>query len=80
MTNIERSTLRILNAKGQTIGTGFLVAKTLVATCAHVAMAASPDGENRIRAQFTGEKQPITARILDQFLDLDRTVAVLELE
>jgi len=80
MIEIEPSTLRILNAKGQTIGTGFLVSKTLAVTCAHVAMAASPDGENRIRAQFTGQKQPITAKMLDAFLDLDRDVAILELE
>ncbi len=79
MTEIEPSTLRILNAKGQTIGTGFLVSKTLAVTCAHVAMAASPDGENRIRAQFTGQKQPIFAKVLDQFLDLDHDVAILEL-
>ena len=74
---LEPSTLRILNAKGQTIGTGFLVSKTLAVTCAHVAMAAAPDGENRIRAQFTGQKQAITAKVLDQFLDLDRDVAIL---
>ncbi len=80
MTEIEPSTLRIINSKGQTIGTGFLVAKTLAVTCAHVAMSAAPDGEYRIRAQFTGQKQPITARILDQYLDLDRDVSILELE
>jgi hypothetical protein len=32
MSSIEPSTLRILNSQGQTIGTGFLVAKNLVAT------------------------------------------------
>jgi hypothetical protein len=71
MIEIEPSILRILNAKGQTIGTGFLVSKTLAVTCAHVALAAGLDGENRIRAQFTGQKQPIVyAKVLDKFLDL----------
>lgn len=49
-------------------------------TCAHVAISASPDGENRIRAQFTGEKKPITAKLLDEFLDLDRDVAILQVD
>ncbi len=78
---IEPSTMRILNAKGQTIGTGFLVSKTLAVTCAHVAIAAGMDGESRIRAQFTGQKQPIVyAKVLDEFLDLDRDIAILQLE
>jgi uncharacterized delta-60 repeat protein len=77
---IEPSTLRILNAKGQTIGTGFLVSQTLAVTCAHVAMAAAPDGENRIRAQFTGQRQSITVKVLDACLDLERDVAILEIE
>ena len=60
MTEIAPSTLRILNAKGQTIGAGFLVSKTLAATCAHAALVASPDGEALIHAQFTGQKQPLS--------------------
>src|SRR5688500_757929 len=80
MTMIEPSTLRILNTKGQTIGTGFLVSTTQCVTCAHVAMAASPDAESRISVQFTGQKQPMEAKVLNKFLDLDRDVAILELE
>ena len=68
---IEPSTLRILNAKGQTIGTGFLVSKTLAVTCVHVAFSASMDGENRIRVQFRDEKRPIFAKVLDEFFDIE---------
>ena len=38
MTELEPSILRILNSTGQTIGTGFLVSKTLAVTGAHVAI------------------------------------------
>jgi len=54
MTELDPSTLRILNVKGQTIGTGFLVAKTLAVTCAHVAMAAAPDGDTTSRCSLPG--------------------------
>ncbi len=80
MSSIEPSTLRILNSKGQTIGTGFLVAKNLAATCAHVVNSIGMDAENRVRVQFTGEKQKLHARVRDEFLDFDRDVAILEVE
>jgi len=77
---IEASTLRILNSKGQAIGTGFLVSKNLVVTCAHVVTSIGLDAENRIRVQFTGEDQKLHARVLNEFLDFDRDVAILEIE
>ena len=80
MTEIEPSILRILKSKDQIIGTGFLVSSTLAVTCAHVAIAAGMDGEYRIRVQFAGQKQPINATLLNEFLDLDRDIAILRLE
>ncbi len=77
---IEPSTLRILNTKGQTIGTGFLVSKTLAVTCVHVALSASMDGENRIRVQFRDEKRSVFAKVLDEFFDIDRDVAILQVD
>jgi len=77
---LEPSTLRILNSKGQTIGTGFLVSKILAVTCAHVAMSASPDAENRIRVRFTGQKQSCSARVVEEYLDIEHDIAILELE
>lgn len=77
---IEESTLRILNSKGHTIGTGFLASKTLVVTCAHVVIRAGLDGENKLRVQFTGARQPISATALAQFEDLERDIAILKLE
>ena len=77
---IEPSILRILNSKGQSVGTGFLVSKTMAVTCAHVVSSIALDAENRIRVQFTGQKQSIFARMPDEFFDIDQDVAILELE
>lgn len=77
---IEPSILRIINAKGETIGTGFLVSETLAVTCAHVVLAASIDSENRIRIQFTSERKPVFATILDKYFDVDRDVAILQVD
>jgi WD40 repeat protein len=77
---VEPSTLHILNFKGQTIGTGFLVSETLAVTCAHAISSIGLDAENRIRVQFTGQQQPIYARVPDEYFDLDHDVAFLEIE
>lgn len=55
----ELFTLRILD-NGRTIGTGFLVAKDLAVTCAHV--IANP-GET-IRLQLTRQEEILSARVL----------------
>ena len=47
---IEPSTLRILNAKGQTIGTGFLVSKTLAVTCAYIVAATGANSPEKFTA------------------------------
>jgi len=77
---IEPSTLRILNNKGHTIGTGFLASETLVVTCAHVVSLIGLDGENGLKVQFTGQGQPIHAIALDEYLDYARDVAILKLQ
>lgn len=75
---IDTSILRILGSKGQTVGTGFLVAERVAVTCFHVVLSAGIDDENRIRVRFMGENQPIFAKVLNE--DINRDVAVLELD
>lgn len=77
---IESGILRIINTKGKTIGSGFLVSRNLAVTCAHVALSAGMDAENYIRAQFMGAKHPIAVRVLDRFFDIDCDVAVLQVD
>jgi hypothetical protein len=38
------------------------------------------DAENRVRVQFTGEKQQLHARVCAEFLDFDRDVAILKVD
>jgi trypsin-like peptidase len=67
---IEASTLRILNSNGETVGTGFLVAANLVATCAHVILDAGETidsiGGKTIKVQFTGQTKQINALVMPE--------------
>ena len=64
---IESSTLRILNSSGKTVGTGFLVAKNLVVTCAHVIVDAEAIEGDTIQVQFTGRDEKVNAWVLPEF-------------
>jgi hypothetical protein len=64
---IEPSTLRILNPNGKTVGTGFLVARNLAVTCAHVITDAESIEGDTIQVQFTGRNEKINARVLPEF-------------
>ncbi len=78
---IEPSTLRILNSKGQTVGTGFLVAPNLAVTCAHVVIDANSFSGETIKVQFTGKTEQLDAVVIPEYWgDLDKTdVAFLRL-
>lgn len=79
---IDASTLRILHPNGKTVGTGFLVAPNLVATCAHVVIAAEAIDDDTVQVQFTGRPGKIKATVLSEFWsDPDQfDVAILQLE
>ena len=67
MTELEPSTLRILNATGQTIGTGFLLSSSLAITCAHVVASAGAVDGDTIQVQFSGRSEIIEALIEPKF-------------
>ena len=77
---IESSTIRMLKPNGETVGTGFLVAKNLALTCAHVVARAGEDGEGRIRVCFTGQKIETTATTPLEYLNEKKDVALLQIE
>ena len=74
--------IRILKPNGTTAGTGFVVADSLIATCAHVVEAAraGPDQTVEIIFYATGEKQ--TAHIKSEWWRASNAedVAILYLE
>ena len=55
------STLRIIQ-NGEVLGTGFLIAKDLVVTCAHVIV-----GREAIQVQFSGQEDVFTAQSLEDY-------------
>ena len=71
MTEIEPSTLHILNTKGQTIDSGFLVSKTLAVTCTHVSMVARLNGKlaTRIQAAQAGMEAPGRTKFIRYVLE-----------
>ena len=78
---IDASTFRVLHPNSKTVGTGFLVASNLVATCAHVVIAADALEGDNIQVQFTGQSEKINALVLSEFWsDPDQfDVAILQL-
>jgi hypothetical protein len=81
LNSIEASTLRILRPDGKTVGTGFLVAKDLVVTCAHVITDAGVVDGDTIQVQFTHRTEKIDATVVPEFwLDIEKgDVAILRL-
>ncbi len=64
---IESSTIRILTSDGKTVGTGFLVAKDLAVTCAHVVAATGAVDGDTIQVQFTERGEKIEAEVLPKY-------------
>jgi len=77
---IESSTLRILRPTGETVGTGFLVAKNLVATCAHVVKILGAGAGDTIDVRFTGQSASTTALVLPEYWRPDDStdIAILQ--
>jgi trypsin-like peptidase len=84
--HIEKSTLRILNSNGETVGTGFLVAANLVATCAHVVKDAGNTVDSMagatIRIKFKGYTENLDALVLPEYWsEIDQyDVAILKID
>ncbi len=79
---IEPSTLRILRPTGQTVGTGFLVAKNLAVTCAHVIKLLNASPGDTVDVCFTGKKTSTTARVLIEYWRPDEAtdIAILQVD
>jgi V8-like Glu-specific endopeptidase len=78
---IEPSTLRILDPNGKTVGTEFLVAPNLAATCAHVIEIANATG-SIVQVRFTGQLEKVEALVVSEFWsDLGKDdVAILQID
>lgn len=76
--SIEASTLRILKASGETVGTGFLVSPKLAVTCAHVIDLAELGVDGRVVIQFTGQKYRTNAVIHDNYFSPEKDIALLQ--
>src|SRR5258708_2435150 len=63
---LEHSVIRILNARGTTVGTGFVVADHLAVTCAHVVRAAGRACEQPICIEFYSNGTKDTAQVLQE--------------
>lgn len=64
---LEKSLVRIINRNGLTVGTGFLVANDVIATCAHVVENAGGKLGEEIKVIFYGRTQPIRATVLQEY-------------
>jgi hypothetical protein len=79
---IDSSTLRILRPTGQTVGTGFLVSKNLVVTCAHVIKQLRADAGDRVYLCFTGKANSTSALVLPEYWRPDEAtdIAILQVD
>jgi hypothetical protein len=77
---IEPSTLRILTPDGKTVGTGFLVAKNLVVTCAHIISSLGAGAGDTIDIRFTGEDTSVDAFVLPEYWHPDRVTDIAMLQ
>jgi hypothetical protein len=78
---IDASTLQILTPGGQIVGTGFLVSRNLIATCAHVVTQAGAKAGEQVYVCFTNKVTSITATVLPEYWRPDNLtdVAILRL-
>ena len=63
---LEHSVIRVLNARGTNVGTGFMVADHLAVTCAHVVQAAGSACEQPICIEFYHNRKKDTAQVLQE--------------
>jgi len=79
---IEPSTLRILTPDGKTVGTGFLVAKNLAVTCAHVIKDLNCGAGDTVYVCFTGKATSTAARVLPEYWCPDEAtdIAILQVD
>lgn len=61
---LDESVLRVLDAKGETVGTAFLVADRLAVTCAHAIMMAGSEPGETLQVQFFRESTGGEALVL----------------
>ena len=55
--NLESGVIKILNAEGRVIGTGFVLTPALAVTCAHVIEAAGVQPGEKLAISFYGQAQ-----------------------
>ena len=79
---LEYCVIRILNTNGITVGTGFLIAKNLVVTCAHVVRIAGSKPGNNIAVEFYNVGQQQTCWVSENgFAEPQRdNIAFLQLD
>jgi len=76
-TDLEACVVRVENARGRTIGTGFLVRPDLVVTCVHVVEAAGACPGKRVRLAFHVGGEPAEAEVLPKGWQPEKDVAFL---
>jgi len=78
--DLAESVVRVLDAEGNTRGAGFLVARDLVVTCAHVVKKAGGGPGEALHLQSHRGGTLLTARVLPEGWHPDADVAFLRLE
>lgn len=76
----EASVFRVLRTNGEVIGTGFLVARNLGVTCAHVVKAIGVQADQSVHVRFASETQSRNAHVLNQGWSEADDVAFLSIE
>ena len=62
--SLESSVIKILNAEGRVVGTGFVLTPALAVTCAHViAAAGGQQGENLLDFPLLPSRPRLTATV-----------------
>jgi hypothetical protein len=64
--SLDDTVIRVLNAKGETVGTAFLAGDCLAVTCAHVVDAAGSAPGSAISVCFYNQKDNLAAQVLAQ--------------
>lgn len=67
MNELDKSLIRVCDARGETRGTGFVVSDTLAVTCAHVVEACGVTPGSRVRLVFYVNGEAREAEVLAEF-------------
>ncbi|MBN1873021.1 MAG: trypsin-like peptidase domain-containing protein, partial [Anaerolineae bacterium] len=62
--SLDESIFRVLNAKGETVGTGFVITSDLAVTCAHVVLAAGCQPGGMLNIRFYKDSADLRVEVL----------------